>query len=53
MVTKSSTFANRIVGNPLWKGVTDALLTSTLHWNWVSYDVGGHACRLLRVEISH
>lgn len=36
MVTKSKTFAERIVGNALWHDVTDALLTSTLHWNWVS-----------------
>ena len=36
MMTKSRTFAERIVGHPLWTGVADALLTSTLHWNWVS-----------------
>ncbi|OCT52525.1 phytanoyl-CoA dioxygenase family protein [Cladophialophora carrionii] len=35
MVTKSRTFAERIVGHPLWKGVTDALLSSNLHWNWI------------------
>jgi hypothetical protein len=37
MMTKSKTFAERIVGNALWTAVTDALLTSTLHWNWVSF----------------
>ncbi|KAH0841996.1 phytanoyl-CoA dioxygenase family protein [Fonsecaea pedrosoi] len=37
MVSKSRTFAERIVANPLWLGVTDALLTSTLKWNWVSW----------------
>ncbi|KAL9074149.1 MAG: hypothetical protein Q9157_004497 [Trypethelium eluteriae] len=35
MIGKSNTFALRIVGHPLWLGVTDALLTSTLKWNWV------------------
>ncbi|OAL19556.1 hypothetical protein AYO22_09718 [Fonsecaea multimorphosa] len=35
MVSKSRTFAERIVANPLWLGVTDALLTSTLKWNWI------------------
>ncbi|KAI9666424.1 MAG: hypothetical protein M1821_004360 [Bathelium mastoideum] len=35
MIGKSKTFALRIVGHPLWLGVTDALLTSTLKWNWV------------------
>ncbi|KAH8655361.1 phytanoyl-CoA dioxygenase family protein [Xylariales sp. PMI_506] len=35
MLGKSKTFALRIVGHPLWLGVTDALLTSTLKSNWV------------------
>ncbi|OQV00661.1 hypothetical protein CLAIMM_06128 [Cladophialophora immunda] len=35
MVSKSRTFAERIVANPLWLGVTDALLTSTLQANWI------------------
>lgn len=35
MIGKSPTFAERIVGHELWIGVTDALLSSTLHNNWV------------------
>jgi ectoine hydroxylase-related dioxygenase (phytanoyl-CoA dioxygenase family) len=35
-VTKSTTFALRIVGHPLWLGVTDALLSTTSKPNWVS-----------------
>ncbi|KIX09741.1 uncharacterized protein Z518_00822 [Rhinocladiella mackenziei CBS 650.93] len=35
MVTKSRTFADRIVGHPLWIGVTEALLSSTLVHNWI------------------
>jgi hypothetical protein len=38
MIGKSKTFAMRIVGHALWLGVTDALLTSTLKWNWVRRD---------------
>lgn len=37
MVSKSRTFAERIVAHPLWIGVTNALLTSTLAHNWVSF----------------
>ena len=32
---KSPTFATSMVGNPLWMGVTDALLTSHNKYNWV------------------
>ncbi|KAJ9644421.1 hypothetical protein H2204_001773 [Knufia peltigerae] len=35
LVTKSRTFADRIFGHPLWTGVTDALLSSTLKYNWI------------------
>ncbi|KAK5462462.1 hypothetical protein LTS15_002174 [Exophiala xenobiotica] len=35
LVTKSRTFADRIFGHPLWTGVTDALLSSTLKHNWI------------------
>jgi len=35
LVTKSRTFAERIVGHPLWLGVTRALLSTTLNYNWV------------------
>lgn len=37
LMGKSHTFATSIVGNPLWMGVTDALLTSHNKYNWVSY----------------
>jgi hypothetical protein len=36
MMGKSYTFATSIVGNPLWLGVSDALLTSHHKYNWVS-----------------
>lgn len=36
MVSKSRVFAERIVGHPLWGGVTNELLSTTLHHNWVS-----------------
>ena len=36
LMGKSHTFATSIVGNPLWIGVTDALLTSHSKYNWVS-----------------
>ncbi|RDW58182.1 hypothetical protein BP6252_13593 [Coleophoma cylindrospora] len=35
LMGKSPTFATSMVGNPLWTGVTDALLTSHLKYNWV------------------
>ncbi|CRG87157.1 putative protein YJR154W [Talaromyces islandicus] len=35
LMGKSYTFATSIVGNPLWMGVTDALLTSHIKHNWV------------------
>jgi hypothetical protein len=36
LVGKSRTFAEKIVGNGLWLGVCDALLSSTNVHNWVS-----------------
>ncbi|OKL56437.1 hypothetical protein UA08_08161 [Talaromyces atroroseus] len=35
LMGKSQTFATSIVGNPLWIGVTDSLLTSHIKYNWV------------------
>jgi hypothetical protein len=35
LMGKSPTFATSIVGNSLWMGVTDALLTSCNKYNWV------------------
>ncbi|KAJ9139199.1 Phytanoyl-CoA dioxygenase family protein [Pleurostoma richardsiae] len=35
LVSKSETFALRVVGNELYLGVVDALLTSELKYNWV------------------
>ncbi|KAJ9499880.1 hypothetical protein H2202_004870 [Exophiala xenobiotica] len=37
LMGKSRTFATSIVGNPLWIGVADALLTSHSKYNWVRY----------------
>lgn len=35
LIGKSKTFGLSLVGHPLWLGVTDALLSSTLRDNWV------------------
>lgn len=37
LISKSKTFALRIVGNPMWLEVVDALLTSEIKYNWVRF----------------